>query len=1809
MDWLYISYLAALFSSAIISILLTVMLWRRQAAPGALPLIILMGAAAGWSLGSALQLMSHSLQAQLFWLKLQYPGIVTLPIAWIVFAFQYTGRSHQLKRRTYILLVLVPTLSALLALTNSLHHIMWTQVIHEPSAPMAGLNITYNWGFWVHAIYAYGLIVWGTYLIVRHFLTVSEQQRKHVFPILIALIIPLLLNLIHVFKLSPFTDLDLTPVAFTITGVFLAIGLRRLWLFDLIPVARSAVIDGMQDGLFVMDPRSRIVDVNPAASSIIGLPAADIIGKPADQIFAVWPNLLAAMNESRAGSSAIAMEEITTGEGANRRSYELRFSLLEDREGNPNGLVLVWSDITSHKLAAEALQSSQQRYRQSVEKSPNPIFSVNREGKIQTWNSACELVFQHGQEILNQDFHTILHTTDEYATLDGMLERVFQERASYSDIDTIYRCKDDSWRYMVSRLFPVIDRSGTVETCVFANTDITERKQADEALRRRLEELTVLHATATACVEAASEDELIERVSKIIGESLYTDNFGILMKNEDTGALHFHPSYHGLPEEYKNTILAKGQGITGQVAVSGEPRRVSDVTRSPAYKHINARTRSELCVPIKTGDRTIGVVNAESLQPNAFSEADERVLNTIAGQLATAIKRLRAETAERQRADELLTVTRVSREITSKLDRQEVLDSIARHAVEVSGSDASGIFTHRPNGRFYLVATHGVAEGFATTVNAQGVPQEGSAVGRAVSELHPVQIPDVHEDPNYSIKPLAELENIRAILALPLISGKNPIGGIVLWHRHPYRFSSNEIVYLEALAQLSVNAIENARLFEETQRRLSELTLLSEVIALTASAEDLHTALNQVCTEVAQFFQAQQAGFALLNADNTSAEVIAEYRAAGRPSAFGLQIPVAGNPSMAYILEHKDPLAISDAQSNPLLEPVHEIMRQRGVASILLTPILLGDRVAGTLGIDKLEPQEFTQADILLMQDVSRQIGQALERLHLYSAAREHAEQMAQLAILSEDLNRSSTPDEVIAGIGSGAMRLGKAERAAIYSLEGGTRTTCPWYQGLSADYIHKILAKAEDIPGTQLFQHPERLLLGDIKTLPKDSIVRNLTADEIYRAAGFWPLAYEGNVLAVVACYYDQPQAWSENQEEVMQAFTRQAVVALQNARLFEETRRRAAQQEAINAIIAAAVTAPNIETLLRTALDLTLQALQVKAGGIWVPGHQLVQGELPTGNSEITRSMNLDIPTTLAVSDWRTLDYKDAETAYLEHIVSYDLAAYLIVPVMVDGRRIGGMSMASTQPRTWLTEEIAMVEAVGRQIGSAVERINLLAITQEQALQMQQIMDTVPEGVMLLNAERKIVLANPAAREYLSILADNKNPGEQLSILAGQPVEEMLEQLAAGSWHELGTGSGDCKIFEIAARRLDNHRQDDGWVLVIRDVTQERENQTRIQMQERLATVGQLAAGIAHDFNNIMAAIVVYTDLLTMEPNLSPASSERLITIQQQVQRATSLIRQILDFSRRSVMEQSSLDLLPFIKELDKLLARVLPENIRMELAYKPGTYAVQADPTRLQQAFMNLALNARDAMPSGGILRFILGRLHLSVDEVSSYPDLSPGNWIRIEVTDTGCGIPPDVIPHIFDPFFTTKPVGQGTGLGLAQVYGIIKQHRGSIDVQSQIGRGTCFIIYLPELEKLEEESETFEAFTGASGSGKTILVVEDDPDARVAFQALLEAQNYRVLTAANGVEALEIYNHSRNVIAAVVSDLVMPKMSGIPLYQALRMTDSEVKMLFVTGHPLESNNQAILEEGQVHWLQKPFSAREFTQVLQELLTESD
>jgi signal transduction histidine kinase len=499
--------------------------------------------------------------------------------------------------------------------------------------------------------------------------------------------------------------------------------------------------------------------------------------------------------------------------------------------------------------------------------------------------------------------------------------------------------------------------------------------------------------------------------------------------------------------------------------------------------------------------------------------------------------------------------------------------------------------------------------------------------------------------------------------------------------------------------------------------------------------------------------------------------------------------------------------------------------------------------------------------------------------------------------------------------------------------------------------------------------------------------------------------------------------------------------------------------------------------------------------------------------------------------------------------------------------------------------------------------ERERLLVQVQEQAQRVQQIMDTVPEGVIFLDAENRAVLANPLGQNDLATLA-NAKVGDTLTYLGDKKLAELLTLPPQSSWQEITAAS---RIFQVMARPIEIGPISSGWVLVVRDMTQQREIERRAHQHERLAAVGQLAAGIAHDFNNIMATIVLYAQMTGRTEGLPTRVQERMETINQQAQYATSLIQQILDFSRRAVLKRKPLDLQLLLKEQLELLERTLPEHIKIELDCAPDEYIVDADPTRMQQMVMNLAVNARDAMPNGGKLSLRLARVEIGLGESPVLPEMEAGEWIQLKVSDTGVGIPSDVLPHIFDPFFTTKAPGEGSGLGLAQVHGIVGQHGGRVNVETQVDEGTTFTVYLPAVLMHPVEASELELPPPTLGQGEMVLVVEDEMAVRKALVESLESLNYQVLEAENAKEALVILEEHDNEIALVLSDIVMPEMGGIALFHTLRQKGLSVPVVLLTGHPTGKALDDLHAQGLSAWLPKPPSLEQLARVVTKALSE--
>lgn len=536
-------------------------------------------------------------------------------------------------------------------------------------------------------------------------------------------------------------------------------------------------------------------------------------------------------------------------------------------------------------------------------------------------------------------------------------------------------------------------------------------------------------------------------------------------------------------------------------------------------------------------------------------------------------------------------------------------------------------------------------------------------------------------------------------------------------------------------------------------------------------------------------------------------------------------------------------------------------------------------------------------------------------------------------------------------------------------------------------------------------------------------------------------------------------------------------------------------------------------------------------------------------------------------------------------------------VAPVSLDQRQLGVLAVADGEGSaidalTELAEHLALVWH-HRRVSRALD---------QERTRLEELVEQLPNGVVLLDSDQRILLANRLARDYLRDLSDS-GPGDRLRRLGSLELPDAAH-LEEVRWSELVMPEPFRRIFVVAHGPMGPDRS----VVMLRDVTEERELQAQLRQQERLASVGQLAAGMAHDLNNMLQVILSTAELIQREGDLGRirAHGERVVD---QSRRGSMLIRQVLDFSRRSAPREEVLRLDLLLADGADLLRRLLPVSIGFEIEPGRDALVVRADPTQLQQVLTNLVVNARDAVGEEGEIRLRWRAVDRLPPRILGSPPEGRGThgWAEIQVSDSGPGIPHAVQKRIFEPFFTTKPAGKGTGLGLAQVYGIVEAHGGAIRLDSGQERGTCFAIYLPLTE--EEVEVEVEAETEEVEQTGTILVVEDNDLVRTILAANLEGLGYGTELAEHGIEALEVLRRSaEGELDLVISDVTMPAMGGKELVERMAAEGIDLPVLLVSGYS-EGEAEALLAlPGVVDLLEKPVSLGRLADSVQRALGAS-
>jgi signal transduction histidine kinase len=387
-----------------------------------------------------------------------------------------------------------------------------------------------------------------------------------------------------------------------------------------------------------------------------------------------------------------------------------------------------------------------------------------------------------------------------------------------------------------------------------------------------------------------------------------------------------------------------------------------------------------------------------------------------------------------------------------------------------------------------------------------------------------------------------------------------------------------------------------------------------------------------------------------------------------------------------------------------------------------------------------------------------------------------------------------------------------------------------------------------------------------------------------------------------------------------------------------------------------------------------------------------------------------------------------------------------------------------------------------------------------------------------------------------------------------------------------------------------------------------QRRRLEAQVHQLQRFEAIGRLAGGVAHDFNNVIGAIMGWADIGARAAESGSHLHDKFVKIRSQADRASALTKQLLAFARRQLLQPYNTNLNELVREEISLLRNVIGEQIEIRLELAEDLNIIWADSGQIEQVLMNLCLNARDAMPRGGQLLIETRNVAITEDDRKVNPHSSPGRYALLRVVDNGTGMDSEALAHIFEPFFTTKETGRGTGLGLSTVYGIVKQHKGFVEVDSTLGHGTAFQVYIPVGDGPAEEKEK-PAIRSLRGGSENILLAEDNDDLRDAAQEILESLGYTVITARDGEDAVRVFEAHANSIDLVFADVVMPKLNGPDAYLRMSALKPGVPVIFTTGYATESNLISIKAREKASVLPKPYGSHYLAQKIREKLDASD
>ncbi len=1043
MQWQNISYILPLLIATVILAILVLYAWQRRTAPGATAFIALMSGVVVYSAGYALELGSAELVYKIFWAKVQYLGIVTMPVAWLAFALQYTDHSQWLTRRNQILLMIIPLITVGLVWSNELHHLIWRQISLDYSGAIITLGLNFGAWFWVNLAYSYLLLLLGTSWLISILFRSSQLYRQQVVALLFGVMVPWVSNGLYLSGLSPIPELDLTPFAFTLTGLIFAWGLLRFRLLEIVPVARRAIVDSIGDGVIVLDSQSRIVDLNPAARQIIGAAVEQTIGRPASEVLSDYADLI-----ERYHNVTEAQTEITLQLGEKECHYDLRISPLTDQANQRIGRIVVLHDITARKQAQEALLNQKQMFESLVAVARATADQPTLEATLQNALSITAdltgaeystllLIDENGQVTHSLQAHTNTTSIPQQAYIKLVIDKGLAGwTVRHRQPVLIYDVKHDPrWlavpdhqsdklRSVLS--VPILSGPATLGVLTLGHSMpnhfnaehlrllqaavdqmalAVRNAQIFEAQRRLADRQIILYEIVQAVAGQTDPDQVLRVAADAIVEFTgWTD-------------LVFALAVEGNPDWVVHTASGTLAPLTGQkfnpgqdvISLAFETAQTQQTTAANLISNHNRQPlpKSALAVPLRRGKRVLGVFGIEDNRTQSV-DADEVLLaESLAEAIALAYDnaRLYAETQTRLKAQTAL--QEASAVITSSLDLTTVLNYLAEQLGQIVDVTSTYIYSYEPETMTgtalaeylgphacdreqtsVLGTTSCFAEDFPNLINSLRTGQP---------------ILNHQDDPQLTEAYRSQMEKFgtKTNLIIPLQARDETIALAELRESRQRReFTTEEISLCHSIAQQAAIAIEKARLFAEERRHAAGLSALYTVTRMANQSLRLEQVLSQVLPPVLTLLDFRAGIITLVDPVSGELQLAAEY---GLPSILSARFRQQGleDTLCACVVARQETLTFKDLSQDAPVD-VSQLIRF-GFRAYTGIPLLHRGQALGSLSLFSHSADPVISLNQALITTIGHQVATAVANARLFQTIVNERSQLQALVESSRD--------------------------------------------------------------------------------------------------------------------------------------------------------------------------------------------------------------------------------------------------------------------------------------------------------------------------------------------------------------------------------------------------------------------------------------------------------------------------------------------------------------------------------------------------------------------------------------------------------------------------------------------------------------------------------------------------------------------------------------------------------------------------------------------------------------------------------------